>query len=69
VNHAPDPAHRRTDETLLKIAPHQLKEKTASFYQIAEKQCPRESHFPRQVEQYQFNQQLATQNQGLTEMH
>jgi hypothetical protein len=37
MDEAPDPAHGRTDETLLKIASHQLEQETTSFYQITEK--------------------------------
>jgi hypothetical protein len=45
MDDAPDPADGGTDESLLKIAAHQLEQKAAPFYQIAEKQCPRDVHF------------------------
>jgi hypothetical protein len=45
MDDAPDPADGGTDKALLKIAAHQLEEEAAPFYQITEKQCPRNVHF------------------------
>jgi heat shock protein HspQ len=45
VDDAPDPANGGTDESLLKIAAHQLEQKAAPFYQITEKQGSRDGHF------------------------
>jgi hypothetical protein len=54
MDQPPDPTHGRTDETLLKIAAHQLKQETTPFYQITEKQCPGNPHFLLQIDNINF---------------